>query len=90
MSDPRLLNVHDYPKGLPPGAMRIGRPGVWGNPFTVERHGRDRAIQLFRVYAENRLRRQPDWLKPLEGKSLACFCTPLACHGDVLLELLDR
>lgn len=83
-----VLNVHDYPKGLPAGTIRIGRPSMWGNPFTAERHGRERAIQLFRVYAIDRMRRQPGWLEPLRGKDLACFCSPLACHGDVILELL--
>jgi hypothetical protein len=29
-------------------------------------------------------------LPELQGKVLACWCTPKPCHGDVLLELLDE
>jgi hypothetical protein len=28
-------------------------------------------------------------LGELRGKSLACWCAPLACHGDVLLRLAN-
>jgi hypothetical protein len=28
-------------------------------------------------------------LDELRGKDLACWCTPLACHGDVLLRLAN-
>lgn len=29
-------------------------------------------------------------LDSLRGKILGCWCKPLACHGDVYLELLER
>lgn len=29
-------------------------------------------------------------LHELKGKTLACFCAPKACHGDVLLELANK
>lgn len=48
------------------------------------------AIRAFRLYARLRLRREPDWLEPLRGKDLACFCNRGAfCHADVLLELAN-
>jgi hypothetical protein len=28
-------------------------------------------------------------LHELEGKTLGCFCKPLACHGDVLKDLVE-
>lgn len=31
---------------------------------------------------------RPD-LEPLRGKRLACWCHPLPCHGDVIVEWLD-
>ncbi len=32
-----------------------------------------------------------DWLEPLRGKDLLCFCPEgEACHGDVLLELIQE
>lgn len=32
---------------------------------------------------------RPD-LEPLRGKRLACWCHPLPCHGDVIVELLEQ
>jgi len=35
----------------------------------------------------------PELLKELEklrGKILGCWCKPKACHGDVIIELLDE
>jgi hypothetical protein len=31
---------------------------------------------------------RPD-LEPLRGKRLACWCAPLPCHGDVIVEWLE-
>lgn len=67
----------------------IGRPGKWGNPFSVKEHGRQRCIELYREYILGR----PDLLHALtelDGKVLGCWCRPQACHGDVLVELLQK
>ena len=68
----------------------IGRPSKWGNPFMIGRDGsRKDVIAKYRQYLET----QPDLLRSLEelrGKRLGCFCSPLACHGDVLVEMLAR
>lgn len=33
---------------MPDGAIYVGRPSRWGNPFEVGRFGRERSIALFR------------------------------------------
>lgn len=67
----------------------MGRPGKWGNPYVVGVHGRRKeVIQLYREYLEGR----PDLLASLQelhGKTLGCWCAPLPCHADVLLELAN-
>ena len=67
----------------------IGRGSKWGNPFKIGRDGnRDVVIKRYRQY----LRRCPHLLAALpelEGRVLGCFCKPLACHGDVLVELIE-
>jgi hypothetical protein len=74
----------------PDGAVFIGRGSPWGNPFPITRdHSREQVIEKFRIYAEERLVREPEWLTPLQGKDLVCFCAPLACHGDILLLMAD-
>lgn len=88
MQSDRILNIRDYPKGLPPGSIRVARPSPWGNPYNITAT-RDRAtvIAQFRRYAVSRLRAEPDWLTPLRGRPLACYCAPLDCHASVLIEL---
>lgn len=72
-----------------PGQVYIGRPSKWGNPFSIGKDGtRDEVIAKYREW----IKTQPDLLAALpeiRGKVLACYCKPLACHGDVLVELVD-
>jgi hypothetical protein len=58
----------------------------WANPYKIGPDG-DRA-QVIDQYAERFLFR-PDLLAAVEelrSKTLACWCAPEACHGDVLAE----
>jgi hypothetical protein len=85
---------------MPEGAVYVGRPSRWGNPYLVgevdpqtweERTAED-AVRLFRI-SVNRW-----WPKEyaehiraeLADKDLACWC-PLdqPCHADVLLEIAN-
>lgn len=78
-----------------------GRPGRYGNPHRTAEvgpcevchrsHDRDEAVALYRAEAEAR-DDLAEWLAPLAPfEGLACSCPlDLACHADVLLELLDR
>lgn len=64
----------------------IGRPSKWGNPFVIGRDGtREQVIMKFQQYA---IVKGLDIAakNELKGKTLGCFCSPLACHGDVLAE----
>ncbi len=68
----------------------IGRPGKWGNPFKIGPNGtREEVIAKYRAWVVQ----QPELmgsLYKLEGKVLGCYCKPLACHGDVLVELINK
>lgn len=70
----------------------IGRPSKWGNPFKIGRDGsREEVIAKYREWitkgdGEHLLAD----LDELRGMTMACFCAPAACHGDVLLELLGE
>ena len=97
MSDPRILNYKDFPKpgSLPAGAVRIMRPSPYGNPYVVgsfaygRKLARGEAITVYRMWLNNKLLREPDFLEPLRGKLLVCACEPMPCHGEVILEWLD-
>jgi len=71
--------------------VRIDRRTEWGNPFEMPADGdRDTVI---RNYAVHYLPHKPSLLNKLDtlrGKALACWCAPEPCHGDVLVELIER
>lgn len=90
---PEVLNRHKL-TSFPPGAEYIGRyrggPGLWGNPFVVGKDGtREEVIAKHRQW----FLAQPELVAKckdeLRGKDLVCFCAPLACHGDTLLEVAN-
>jgi hypothetical protein len=68
----------------------IGRGSKWGNPFVIGKDGtREEVIDKYRVWIMS----QPPLLneiQELKGKVLGCFCKPKACHGDVIVELLEK
>lgn len=75
----------------------IGRPSKWGNPFTHIKDkktqaefvvsNRQEAIEKYREYIlKSDLLND---LHELKGKVLGCWCAPLPCHGDILLELAN-
>lgn len=68
----------------------IGRGSIWGNPFKIGEDGsRDEVIEKYMNY----LLTKPELISKigdLKGKVLGCWCSPLACHGDVLAHLVNR
>lgn len=83
---PRVLNKKLH--GIPAGAIYIGRPSKWGNPFVIGKDGsREDVIHKYCEYlASSGL---IDHVKELRGKDLVCWCSPQACHGDVLVVLAN-
>jgi hypothetical protein len=73
-----------------PYDVYIGRPSKWGNPFRIGPDGtRQEVVAKYRAW----IAQQPDLmaaLPELEGKTLGCWCKPEACHGDVLVELVEQ
>lgn len=82
-----------------PYDIYIGRGSKWGNPFTHIPYGtqatwivasREEAIARY----EEWIRAQPELMeackRELPGKTLGCYCVPLACHGEVLLKISEE
>ena len=75
-------------KDIPAAAVPVDRSTDWGNPFIIGKHGdRTMVLKKFSYYANKRLKEEPEWLDPLIGKDLVCWCSPEACHADVLLRM---
>ena len=77
----------------PAGAIVVGRPTRWGNPF---RPGIDgdaaRCVAAYRraLLAGELAVTVADVRRQLAGHDLACWCPPeRPCHADVLLELAN-
>ena len=79
----------------------IGRPSVWGNPFThiVDKRtaaqyvvaSREEAIAAYHKWiTEGEGKWLLERLPELKGKTLGCWCAPKSCHGDVLLKLIEE
>lgn len=68
----------------------IGRPSIYGNPFEIGKDGtREEVIDKY----EEWIKTQPDLLKnlpELKDKILGCWCAPKACHGDILIKLVNE
>jgi hypothetical protein len=60
----------------------------WKNPFSVEKYGRDKCLSMYEEYIRN----DPvlfGSLSELKNKELGCWCKPEACHGDILIKLIE-
>lgn len=86
---------------MPEGAVYVGRPTKWGNPFRVgvneELGGVPSpriAVHHYRSWMTDPLRwclPHPPDVSELHGKDLVCWCPIGAyCHADVLLALANR
>lgn len=87
----------------PPDVVSVSRPGRYGNPFRVgeryEDYGQpgvyftatlENCLELFEAYAVGRALGEPEWLEPLRGKDLACWCKEgERCHADILIQLAN-
>lgn len=72
-----------------PYDVYIGRPSKWGNPFIIGKDGtREEVISKYEIHIMTR----PDLIQDLaelEDKTLGCWCKPKACHGDILVIMVE-
>lgn len=84
----KVLNKYKDNVGI--ADVYIGRPSIWGNPFVIGKDGtRKEVIEMYRVWIQTKPHLLNQLYK-LKGKNLVCFCSPYACHGDVLLALANK
>jgi len=74
----------------PAGAVYVGRPTFWGNPYIVGKDGtREEVVAKYRQLFDGNPRLQGMARQELRGKDLVCWCAPAPCHGDILLEIAN-
>ena len=85
MSKTSLVNI----KNKEPYDVYIGRPSKWGNPFHIGVDGsRAEVIEKYKAWLLTHPTLMND-LEQLRGLRLGCYCKPKACHGDVIVEILE-
>ncbi len=87
----RVVNLRHVRYDVYIGRAGRGQDGYFGNPFPVDG---DRARSLARYEAHFLARVANDAtfrerVLALKGRTLGCFCKPLACHGDVIVRWLE-
>lgn len=81
-----------------PYDIYIGRGSKFGNPYS---HMENTTAAWVVETREDAIRLYGEWLlaqpelvaavkKELKGKILGCYCSPLACHGDILLRIANQ
>ena len=95
-----VVNIYKEPYDVYIGRAGKGKDGYFGNSHVVgfckicnKIHNRGEAVDAFRVDFKKRIEYDSvfkERLKELKGKRLGCFCKPLACHGDVYVEYLEK
>jgi hypothetical protein len=78
----------------------IGRPSILGNPYILGVDGtRADCIDKYETYFLDKLENDPKFRKEFErlvdlaraGKlSIACWCAPQRCHGDVIKKYIEQ
>jgi len=97
----RLIVSRRYPEDCV-GAVYVGRPSIFGNPFKVGPNGSIADVirkyeSLFLLSGPSIVRR--DALTQLSGKNLACWCAPRGgiapdadqqlCHAQVIARYVN-
>ena len=89
--------IHIRNKTGSPDEVYIGRGSKWGNPFPIKKdYNRACVISMYGYYLEGdgvnegKGKHLLDDIEELRGKTLVCYCKPQACHGDVLVNILNR
>ena len=88
---PKVYNKRNRLQVKPLDAVLVDRTTQWGNLFRIGRDGtRAEVIAKFEALLHQSIYQNPDYLKPLRGKDLVCWCAPESCHADVLMRLANQ
>lgn len=84
------MHVYNQNQDHPQDAVYIGRGSKWGNPYKISGSmTRKQCIAAYEVFLKGNPILLAAVRKELAGKDLVCWCSPKACHGDVLLRLAN-
>ena len=86
------LVIHKKDAHLYDNVVLIDRTTKWGNPFKLSDNDNDR-VEVLKKF-ENYVLTNPELcdmvIKELSGKTLACWCKPKLCHGDIYTRIINE
>lgn len=92
---PRVLNQRTDART--PHSKYVGRPTKFGNRHVIGYcgicrcfHNREQAVAAFRHDLDNNPELIAAVKEELVGYDLACWCAPLSCHAEVLMEIANE
>ena len=66
----------------------------FANPYKIGKDGtREEVLTKYKEYITKKLENNNTLLNELlslKGKTLGCWCCPELCHGNILLDLIDK
>lgn len=70
--------------------VRIDRQSDWGNPFEIPSDGdRDAVCDSYEIFFPRKFSLH-NRIDELRGKVLGCWCYPLRCHGNYLIDKTEE
>ncbi len=67
---------------------------IFANPFKIGKDGtREEVLIKYKDYIISKLENDKSFVNELlllKGKNLGCWCYPEMCHGNILLELIEK
>ncbi|NIQ80601.1 MAG: DUF4326 domain-containing protein [Anaerolineae bacterium] len=93
MAGERVKVLNKKKDKIPKGAVYVGRPSIYGNPFPLRKgRSREEVIEKFRLYFEERAKSDLVFMaalkKIVDAPTLVCFCAPERCHAEVIRDHL--
>jgi hypothetical protein len=73
----------------------IGKGSYFASPYSEKDGNREEIIALYKRYFYDRIEKDKkfketiEWLRGKDIK-LGCHCKPLPCHGDIIVEYLEK
>lgn len=102
MTAPQVFHCKKLPTGVDPKTViYVARPNLsippaiksryhqFANPFKNPNRKRSDIIRAYKAYLLACPSLVAEAKALLKGKHLACWCSPLPCHADVLLEIAN-
>lgn len=93
MGNCKVVNLYKEKHDVYIGRAGKGKDGYFGNPFPLGTGQRGSTLEKYREYFLKRLETDSEFKEKvlsLQGKTLGCFCSPNACHGDIIAEYVNN